>query len=171
MNRVSIRASLFFALACVSLAASAVQLSATDVSNHVITCSGPLLAGKPAGSCLVEPPNTIIVTATLEPGDSADAINKMHVVLLHQGTFHQYVNDPNIPATKRWAPRSPDLTTTLPASTATFQIAPFESTSISRQVSFDQFAKLPGAQLFIGVSNAKTPAPSAREMKKVFDVK
>lgn len=147
----------------------AVQLSAEDVSNKIITCSGPLLAGKPPGSCLMEPPNTLIVTARLEHGEDASVLKKMYVVANNNGTYHQYVNDPTIATTSRWHQLTPSVKAVAPT-TATFEIAPFETTAVSRQVKTDKFSGMKGVQIYIGVrGNDDTPfAPN--NLKKVFEV-
>lgn len=169
MKNSIIRNIAFFAIFIVPFTASGVQITAEDVSNKIVTCNSPLLVGKPAGSCIVEPPNTLIVTAKLDAGEDASILNKMYVATSVNGKYIQYVNDPHVSVASRWVASS--NIAALRPSTATFEKAPFETMIVSRQVRFDQLTDIKGAEIFVGVNESDDHPFTERNFKKVFSIK
>lgn len=169
MKNSTIRNIAFCAMSIVTFTASGVQIVAEDVSNKVLTCNSPLLVGKPAGSCIVEPPNTLIVTAKLDAGEDASILNKMYVATSVNGKYIQYVNDPNLSVASRWVER-PNIAALQP-STATFEKAPFEMMIVSRQVRFDQLSGIKGAEIYVGVNESDDHPFTEKNFKKVFSIK
>lgn len=169
MKNSIIRNIAFCAMSIVTFTASGVQITAEDVSNKIVTCNSPLLVGKPAGSCIVEPPNTLIVNAKLDVGEDASILNRMYVVTWVNGKYIQYVNDPRVSVASRWV-ASPS-TASLRPSTATFEKAPFETTIMSRQVRFDQLSGLKGAEIYVGVNESDDRPFTEKNFKKVFNIR
>lgn len=158
--------------------AFALQLTAADVSNQIVSCDSPLLHDKPAGSCLANPADTLVVTAKLDAGDDPSMLNLVYVLLRKGGQTYLYNGDPTAPAAMgqagigRWKRTSMAFDTTLVAADAsTFVRAPFETDTVSRQVSIADIKSLKGAEVWVGVRKADGTVFPAGASKKVFTLK
>jgi hypothetical protein len=153
-----------------STAVLATEASAVDISNKVLTCDSSLLAGQPAGACLVAPNGTLFVTVTLEAHENADVLDNLHVVIYSEGRYYEYDPIMSRPNTNLWKEVSNDK---LQAKlfTSSFQKMPFETRGIARQIALGDFATKKGAKVFVGVRSNKSSGFEPETVKEVFVIK
>ncbi|MBZ0092206.1 MAG: hypothetical protein K8F27_08300 [Sulfuricellaceae bacterium] len=82
-----------FAGMLMAASVSAARFAVKDVSNTIISCSAPLLQNFPAGSCIANGPNTLLLTITTAPNEFALQCSgqycspgyETYIVALYQG--------------------------------------------------------------------------------------
>jgi hypothetical protein len=165
------------ALAGFSSTALAVQVSVEDVSKQIFTCdhSNPFLSQTPPGTCLGSPDATLRITVTLDPNANPNVLDNVHVVVQSNGENFQYNtrSDGTTEGSKRWKKISVNGLVGASPLVSSYQRGPWDTdkSSITRDVTLDEFYSRKGTKVYVGVRANDTAGFAADSIKEAYEVR